>query len=99
MSVRRTGGGFGFDSEPAYSASSAEMFSSVFFSISPGLRDMLTAAEAPGVEIYEPTYGLSVEWERQTVVRDFSLCSTVSEDGYFLSEGWLKGLSLTKGSM
>lgn len=71
MSVRLTGGGFGFDSEPARSASSAETLSSVFFSISPGLRDTPTAAEAPGVEIYEPTYGLSVEWGRQTVVRDF----------------------------
>lgn len=73
------------------------MFSSVFFSISPGLRDTLTAAEAPGVEIEEPTYGLSVERERQTVVRDFSFCSTVGEDGYFLSEVWPKGLSLAKG--
>lgn len=74
-----------------YSASHAEMLASVFFSISPGLQDMLTAAGAPGVEIYAPTYGLSVEWERQTVVRDFSFCSTVSEDGY-----WLKGASFCK---
>lgn len=57
---------------------------------------MLTAAGAPGVEIYVPTYGLSVEWERQIVVRDFSFCSTVSEDGYFLPQGWLKGASFCK---